>query len=220
MWTRGWRGEWRQRRQCEGLDQPAAYTRGKESEKWNKVKSLSRVQLFETPWTVAYHAPPSMGFFQARVLEWVAISFSRGSSQPRDWTWVTRIVGRRFTVWVTKEAQRKGKCSPKQDSHPESEGQEGNYSHTAEIGCRGQGGSEHKGKGRGQPFPVLELERWALWGQGQVWGRGVCLASGTCIWIQIVHRLLGCKVEPENLRRCPEEGNMKAVVRGIDEVQG
>ena len=27
-----------------------------------KVKSLSRVQLFATPWTVAYHAPPSMGF--------------------------------------------------------------------------------------------------------------------------------------------------------------
>ena len=41
------------------------------------------------------------GIFQARVLEWVAISFSRGSSRPRDQTWVSRIVGRRFTVWVT-----------------------------------------------------------------------------------------------------------------------
>ena len=38
------------------------------------------------------------GIFQARVLEWVAISFSRGSSQPRDQTWVSRIVGRRFTI--------------------------------------------------------------------------------------------------------------------------
>ena len=38
------------------------------------------------------------GIFQARVLEWVAISFSRGSSQPRDRTWVSCIVGRRFTV--------------------------------------------------------------------------------------------------------------------------
>ena len=37
------------------------------------------------------------GIFQARVLEWVAISFSRGSSQPRDRTWVSCIVGRRFT---------------------------------------------------------------------------------------------------------------------------
>ena len=31
------------------------------------------------------------GIFQARVLEWVAISFSRGSSQPRDWTWVSAL---------------------------------------------------------------------------------------------------------------------------------
>ena len=37
------------------------------------------------------------GIFQARVLEWVAISFSRGSSQPRDQTQVSRIAGRRFT---------------------------------------------------------------------------------------------------------------------------
>ena len=38
------------------------------------------------------------GIFQARVLEWVAISFSRGSSGPRDQTRVSRIAGRRFTV--------------------------------------------------------------------------------------------------------------------------
>ena len=44
------------------------------------------------------------GIFQARVLEWVAISFSRGSSQPRNQTWVSRIAGRRFTVWATREA--------------------------------------------------------------------------------------------------------------------
>ena len=41
------------------------------------------------------------GIFLARVLEWVAISFSRGSFWPRDWTLVSRIVGRRFTVWAT-----------------------------------------------------------------------------------------------------------------------
>ena len=40
------------------------------------------------------------GIFQVRVLEWVAISFSRGSSQPRDRTWVSHIVGRCFTVWA------------------------------------------------------------------------------------------------------------------------
>ena len=38
------------------------------------------------------------GIFQARILEWVAISFSRGSSQPRDPTWVSCIPGRFFTV--------------------------------------------------------------------------------------------------------------------------
>ena len=44
-----------------------------------KVKSLSHVRLFATPWTVAYQATLSVhGIFQARVLEWVAISFTRG----------------------------------------------------------------------------------------------------------------------------------------------
>ena len=36
------------------------------------------------------------GIFQVIVLEWIAISFSRGSSQPRDWTRVSRIVDRHF----------------------------------------------------------------------------------------------------------------------------
>ena len=45
------------------------------------------------------------GIFQSRVLEWVAISISRGSSQPRDRTWVPRIVGRHFTVWATREGR-------------------------------------------------------------------------------------------------------------------
>ena len=56
-----------------------------------KVKSLSCVWLFATPWIVAH------GIFQARVLEWVAISFSRGSSWPRDQTQVSHIAGRGFT---------------------------------------------------------------------------------------------------------------------------
>ena len=58
-----------------------------------KVKSLSHVQLLGTPRTVAYlllHPTCSSvhGIFQARVPEWVAISFSRGSSWPRDRTHV------------------------------------------------------------------------------------------------------------------------------------
>ena len=47
------------------------------------------------------------GIFQARVLEWVAVTFSRGSSQPRDQTRVSRIAGRRFTLWSTREAPYK-----------------------------------------------------------------------------------------------------------------
>ena len=45
------------------------------------------------------------GIFQARILEWVAISFSRGSSRPRNQIWVSHIVGRRFTIWATREVQ-------------------------------------------------------------------------------------------------------------------
>ena len=44
------------------------------------------------------------GILQARVLEWVAVSFSRGSSQPRDRTQVSLIPGRRFNLWATREA--------------------------------------------------------------------------------------------------------------------
>ena len=43
------------------------------------------------------------GVFQARILEWLAISFSRRSSRPRDWTQVSCIVGRHFTVWATRK---------------------------------------------------------------------------------------------------------------------
>ena len=47
------------------------------------------------------------GIFQARTLEWIAISFSRRSSQPGDQTGVYHIVGRSFTPWATKEAPEK-----------------------------------------------------------------------------------------------------------------
>ena len=45
------------------------------------------------------------GILQARILEWVAISFSRGSSWPMDWTHVCHTAGRFFSVWATREAQ-------------------------------------------------------------------------------------------------------------------
>ena len=55
-------------------------------------------------WTVAHHAPLSMGILQARILEWVAMPSSKGSSQPRDQTLVSCIAGEFFTLWVRREA--------------------------------------------------------------------------------------------------------------------
>ena len=48
---------------------------------------------------------PVHGILQARILEWVAISYSRGSSQLRDQTWVFHITGTFFIFWATREAR-------------------------------------------------------------------------------------------------------------------
>ena len=64
-----------------------------------KWKSFSHVQLLETPWTIVNR------ILQARILEWVAFPFSRGSSQPRDRTQVSRMAGGFFTSWATREVQ-------------------------------------------------------------------------------------------------------------------
>ena len=59
---------------------------------------------FRTPWTVSHQAPLSVGFSRQEYCEWAAISFSRGSSQPRDQTWVSHIAGKFFTTGATTEA--------------------------------------------------------------------------------------------------------------------
>ena len=59
------------------------------------VKSLSHSMDCSLPGSSLH------GILQARVLEWVAISFSRGSSPPRNRTWVSRIAGRHFNLWAT-----------------------------------------------------------------------------------------------------------------------
>ena len=61
------------------------------------------IDSFATPWTVACRSSVH-GILQARILEWVAISSSRGSSQPRDQTQVSCIAGRFFTIWANREA--------------------------------------------------------------------------------------------------------------------
>ena len=67
------------------------------------------VQLCPNLWDPMGCSPPGSsihGILQARMLKWVAISFSKRSFQPRDRTWVSRIAGRLFTVWATREAQK------------------------------------------------------------------------------------------------------------------
>ena len=60
--------------------------------------SSSVMSDFVTPWTVAHQAPLSMGILQARILEWVSMPSSRGSTQPRDWAQVSCSTGGFFTA--------------------------------------------------------------------------------------------------------------------------
>ena len=69
------------------------------------ASSLSCVWPFVTPRTVARQAPLSMGILQARILEWVAMPFSRGSTQLGDRTQVSRIAAYSLpSLWATREA--------------------------------------------------------------------------------------------------------------------
>ena len=80
---------------------PVAYSPGDLMCCWAYL--LSCVQLFVTPWTVAHQAPLSMGILQASILEWVAISFPRGSFWPRDGTPIS-CIGR----WIIYPLGHKG----------------------------------------------------------------------------------------------------------------
>ena len=61
-----------------------------------EVKLLTCVRLFVAPVDCNLPSSSIHGIFQARLLEWVAISYSRGSSQPRDQTWVSRTADRLY----------------------------------------------------------------------------------------------------------------------------
>ena len=65
--------------------------------------------------SIDYNLPGSSvhGILQARILEWVAMPFSRGSSQPRDRTQVSHIAGRFFIIWATREAEYHLSVEPK-----------------------------------------------------------------------------------------------------------
>ena len=73
-----------------------------------------KIQILYLCFCVLWHTVPTLCdqmdytvhvILQARKLEWVAFPFSRGSSQPRDWTQVSHITGRFFANWATREAQ-------------------------------------------------------------------------------------------------------------------
>ena len=67
---------------------------------WSEVKLSQSCPTLCDPMDCIVH-----GILQARILEWVAFPFSRGSSQPRDRTQVSHIAGGFFTSWTTREAQ-------------------------------------------------------------------------------------------------------------------
>ena len=70
--------------------------------KWSEVTQLCLTLC--DPMDCSLSGSSAHGIFQARALEWIAILFSRGSSRPRDRTWVSRIGGRCFNLWATRDA--------------------------------------------------------------------------------------------------------------------
>ena len=88
-----WDGAWR----CGRNLRPQAVTPF-----WKWKWSCSVISDSAIPRTVAGQVPLSMGILQARVLEWVAISLSRGFSPPRDRTRVPCIARRLFILWATR----------------------------------------------------------------------------------------------------------------------
>ena len=75
-------------------------------ESGSESESRSVVSDSVIPWTIV------PGILQARIMEWVAIPFSRGSSRPRDQTQVSCLAGGYFTKWAMREAQ--SGCSRRQ----------------------------------------------------------------------------------------------------------
>ena len=68
--------------------------------KWSEVKVAQSCPTLYDPMDYTVH-----GILQARILEYVAFSFSKGSSQPRDQTQISHVAGGFSDSWVTREAQ-------------------------------------------------------------------------------------------------------------------
>ena len=79
---------------------------GNEEEIFQEVKECNccwRIMVMEKGWNQQVtQLRPTLIILQVTILEWVAFPFSRGSSQPRDWTQVFHIAGGFFTSWATR----------------------------------------------------------------------------------------------------------------------
>ena len=118
------------------------------------------------------------GIFQAIVLEWIAISFFRGSSQPRDRTQVSRIIDRCFTVWATREVL--SKRSQTQKATP------------CTIPCVWH---SRKGKSKGTENIRMAAKgwRWGLTGTGygDLAGVGGGLFYRVVVTVALIHTYIG-----------------------------
>ena len=79
---------------------------------WCEVSVTQSCLILCDPMDCSLPGSSVLGILQARILEWAAIPFSRGSSQARDRTKVSCIAGGFFTSWATREAQALGNPSP------------------------------------------------------------------------------------------------------------
>ena len=115
-------------------DQPSLYTEDRfaslPGQNWVQLCHAFAQQIgYDIPWRSEWtescsvvsdslrpHGPFIVhGILQARIPEWVAVPFSRGSSQPRDRTQVSSIAGRFVTSWATREAHPWRRWSTKPD---------------------------------------------------------------------------------------------------------
>ena len=78
---------------------------------WSSAKSLQSCPTLCNPVDCSPPGSSVGGTLQARILEWAAISFSRGSSWPRNWTQVSFIAGKFFNIWCPRcKARHKEIC--------------------------------------------------------------------------------------------------------------
>ena len=92
---------WHLSQDLKGVRKRALRISGRNAFQVMKVKVAQLCPTLCDPMDYTVH-----GILQARILEWVAFPFSRGSSQPRDQTQVSCIAGGFFTSWATREAQK------------------------------------------------------------------------------------------------------------------